>query len=370
MGKFTLFLLCVFVAFLPFEGMGYIEDLPSAGKLVGMLMVGAAIVAFLTGHRLRMLSRPMVVRVVLVLYSGMSVAWSFAREDTLSTLPRIAQLLVFILLVWEFAVTYKDQMWVLRSLLVGMLVPLAMAFAEFRGASRFQVEAGERFTGGGADLNYLAYMCSVSILIAVYLATNAAALDRYCRWLYWGMAILCALECMLTGSRGGFVCLLVAAVFAMILAGVSRRRILTILQVLAAGLVVFVLVYYLVPAALLNRVTREQSIAEDPRYGIWMRGLVALRKDPILGLGAGAYARATSIPGERVAVAHNTFLSVLVELGVVGLALYLWYTVMLFGAAWRLPRREKLLWLGSWRSGSSGPIRPVRRSTNSVGSYT
>ena len=216
----------------------------------------------------------------------MSVAWSFAREDTLSTLPRIAQLLVFILLVWEFAVTYKDQMWVLRSFLVGMLVPLAMAFAEFRGASRFEAEAGERFTGGGADLNYLAYMCSVSILIAVYLATNASALDRYCRWLYWGMAILCALECMLTGSRGGFVCLLVAAVFAMILAGVSRRRILTILQVLAAGLVVFVLVYYLVPAALLNRVTREQSIAEDPRFGIWMRGLAALWKDPLLGPGS------------------------------------------------------------------------------------
>jgi O-antigen ligase len=192
----------------------------------------------------------------------------------------------------------------------------------------------------------VAQTCSVSVLIAVYLATNVTALDRYCRWFYWGMAILCALECMLTGSRGGFISLLTAGVFAMILAGVSRRRILMIVQVLAVGLFVVILVRYIDPAALLTRVTHEQSIAEDPRYGIWMRGLSAVWKSPILGVGAGDYATATAASGERSAVAHNTFISVLVELGVIGLALYLWYTVLLFRAAWRMPRREKFLWLG------------------------
>ena len=332
---------------MPFEGMGYLEDLPSAGKMIGIVVVGGAILAFLMGQRVRMLSRPLVLRVVLVLYSGMSLAWSFDREVTLDYLPRVALALVLMLLIWEFAVTYKDQMWILRSFLVGMLVPLAMAFAQFRGASRFEAEAGERFSGGGADLNYLAYMCSVAVLIAVYLATNASALDRYCRWLYWGMAVLCALECMLTGSRGGFICLLTASVFAMFLAGVSRRRILTIVQVLALSLFVLVLVRYIVPAALLARVTQEQSIVDDPRFGIWMRGLAAVWKSPLFGVGAGDFALATAVGGEKARVAHNTFLSVLVELGVLGLAVYLWYTVLLFRGAWRMPRREKLLWLGA-----------------------
>jgi len=332
---------------MPFEGMGYLENLPSAAKLIGVMIVGAAFLAFLAGHAPRMLSLPMVLRVVLVLYSAASLVWSFDRDVTADYLPRIAQVLVLVLLIWEFAVTYKDQMWILRSLLVGMLVPLTMAFAGFRGTSQFEAESGARFSGGGLDLNYLAYMCSVSIVISVYLATNASSpLDRFFRWFYWVMAVLCALETTLTGSRGGFICMLVASVFAMVLAGVSRRRILTILQVLVVTVFVYVLVRYIVPAALLNRVTQEQSIMEDPRFGIWMRGFATYPKYPLFGAGAGVYADVTAVSGEKMRVAHNTFLSVLVELGGIGFLLYVWYTILLFRASWRLPWREKILCTG------------------------
>ncbi len=195
-------------------------------------------------------------------------------------------------------------------------------------------------------MNYLAYMCSAAILIAVYLATNPLPWDRFCRWFYWGMAVLCAITTVLTGSRGGFGCMLAAGLFSMVLAGVSRRRILTVLQVLAAVACVYFLARYIVPAALLNRVVWDEPIAEDPRWGIWQRGLAVFWQHPLLGVGAGTYATATAVLGQRTMTAHNTFISILVELGTVGLALYLWYTIMLFRAAWRLPRREKLLWLG------------------------
>ena len=335
MGKVTLFLLCCFVAFLPFEMVAYFGELPSGGKLVGMLVVGSAVLAFLTGHRVRGLSRPMVLRVVLVLFSAMSVAWSVDRDVTLENLPRVALLLIFVLVVWEFAVTYKDQVWLLRSLLVGLPVPLLAAFLQFRGTSRFAIESGARFSGGIQDANYLAYMYSVAILIAVYLATNSLPLDRYCRWLYYGLAVLCAMGTLLTGSRGGFVSMVIASVFAMVLAGVSRRRIITVLQVLAVVVFVFVLARYIVPTVLLDRVTAGQSLGEDPRVRIWGRGLAAIGRNPLLGVGAGAFANATTVSGEKINVAHNTFVSVLVELGAVGLVLYLSYIILLFRAAWR-----------------------------------
>ncbi len=255
-------------------------------------------------------------------------------------------MLIFALLIWEFAVTGKDQAWVLRGLLVGMFVPLLMAFGALHGISHIEAEEGLRFTGGGHDLNYLAYMYSASVLIAVYLATNSLPLDRYCRWFYWGTAVLCALGNVLTGSRGGFISLAAAAVFAVVLAVASRRRMLMILQVLVLVVFVYVLVRYIVPAALLERVTQEQSLGEDPRIRIWSRGLAAFWQNPVLGVGAGAYGPATTPTGERLYVAHNAFISVLVELGIVGFALYLTYIGMLFRAAWRLPRRDKLLWLG------------------------
>ena len=80
MGKVTLFLLCCFVAFLPFEMMAYFEDLPSGSKLLGMLIVGTGLLAFLTGYPIRLLSWPMVMRVVLVLYGCMSLGWSVAPQ--------------------------------------------------------------------------------------------------------------------------------------------------------------------------------------------------------------------------------------------------------------------------------------------------
>ena len=241
---------------MPFEMMAYFEDLPSGAKLVGMLVVGSAILAFLTGHRVRMLSLPMVMRVVLVLFSAMSLAWSLAREDTLSNMPRIAQLLIFVLLIWEFAVTYKDQVWILRSLLVGMLVPLSMAFAAFsRSLAHSRPKAESVSRGGGHDLNYLAYMCSVSILIAVYLATNSLPLDRYCRWFYWGMAVLCALEPFSPVPAAGLsACWPPASLrwsWPAYPAAASSRS----CRSWPWSLFVYVLVRYLVPAALLNRVT-------------------------------------------------------------------------------------------------------------------
>jgi O-antigen ligase len=55
-------------------------------------------------------------------------------------------------------------------------------------------------------------------------------------------------------------------------------------------------------------------------------------------------------------VAHNTFLSVLVEQGVIGLALFLGSLVVLMLPAFRLPALEKMFWLSffaTWVVGAS-----------------
>jgi O-antigen ligase len=344
------FTICVFVAFMPFEMLATFEELLSGAKIAGLACVFAAVVSVLTGHPLRMLSAPMAMRVVLALLTVLSMTWSVAPAATLGNILRMAQLLVFVLIVWELATTVNEHLWILRSMLAGMLVPLAMAFLEFTASSRFAAEEGARFGGGGQDLNYLGYMYSASVLVAVYLATNSTQLDRYCRWFYWGMVAACSLGTLLTGSRGGFLSLMVAAVFAMIMVGTSRRSITTGMKLLAVAAVVFILIRTVVPAALITRVTLSSdetgSVMEDPRVLIWGRGLAAFGQHPLLGVGAGAFSAATSAGEARGAVAHNEFLSVLVELGAVCILIYLAYTVMLFRAAWRLPRREKILWTG------------------------
>jgi O-antigen ligase len=98
------------------------------------------------------------------------------------------------------------------------------------------------------------------------------------------------------------------------------------------------------------------------RTRIWKTGLKVLKSHPILGVGAGAYPEAVrpwlgkpNVPGFQY-VAHNTFLSVLVETGAMGFGLYalLLGTLALF--IWMMPSTERALWsvmLAVWAVGVS-----------------
>jgi O-antigen ligase len=98
------------------------------------------------------------------------------------------------------------------------------------------------------------------------------------------------------------------------------------------------------------------------RSTIWKTGLKVLRQHPVAGIGAGAYPEAVKpwlgvpgVPGHFY-VAHNTFLSVLVECGAIG---FLFYGLMLVAAVvyvWTLPATERALWavmLAVWTIGVS-----------------
>lgn len=222
MAKLTLLLLYMFVVIMPIESALYFENAFSFAKILGVLLLGSAFVAFLSGHPVRSLSPPVAMRVAIFILCCLSCIWSFDQSLTCDNVPRLAQILIFALLIWEFAVTYKDHLWLFRSFLAGMVVLMTMSLLAHRGA-QMDPDVAERVIGAGQDANYAAYMCSVSILVAIYLAASTAPLDRNLRWCYWGFVVWCALQSILTGSRGGFVCLLAAGLFAFFLAADSRQ---------------------------------------------------------------------------------------------------------------------------------------------------
>ena len=87
------------------------------------------------------------------------------------------------------------------------------------------------------------------------------------------------------------------------------------------------------------------------RTRIWKSGFKALRHHLILGVGSGAYPKAVEpwLGKPKVAgfqyVAHNTFLSVLVESGAIGFAIYALLLGTLALYAWTMPPLERSLWL-------------------------
>lgn len=124
-----------------------------------------------------------------------------------------------------------------------------------------------------------------------------------------------------------------------------------------------------IPESSIDRLTTTaSSIGERDlggRYAIWDEAMTLFLEHPILGVGSGAFAEAAE---EAQQVVHNTFLSVVVENGMIGFALFiimltlavyqavrkplwgygLWVTVLLvwaIGASALTLERTKLTWL-------------------------
>jgi O-antigen ligase len=90
------------------------------------------------------------------------------------------------------------------------------------------------------------------------------------------------------------------------------------------------------------------------RTGIWVLAFRKFPESPLFGFGTGSF-----VPvvwgGQGGNVAHNAFVSILVEDGAIGLVLFVAATFFVFRDVWRMPKAERNLWaavLAIWSLGA------------------
>jgi O-antigen ligase len=337
------YLLCAFLFFLPWEGMGGIKDMPSVGRLVGLSILGAGIVAVLSGARIRALPSAFVVMILFFLWQVASVAWAFDAVAAAERCITTFSLLVFVWLIWEFAPTLDRQLMLVRSYVFGLATPVVMQLTVFRG----ETTAGDRFSGGGNDLNFQAELVLVGFLFCIYLIINIYRKTGRLPKLYVFLLPILAFSALLTGSRTGFLGLLVAGVCVLLILKASNWRLVLVFVGVAAG-AIFILPGY-VPTAALTRMIEGTNFGQEQladRQRIWEGMLELIPQRPMLGSGAGCSSLLYAYSlGRDAEVAHNLYISIIVELGAIGLALFLLILLLLLRVILRMPKTERLLWL-------------------------
>ncbi len=207
-----------------------------------------------------------------------------------------------------------------------------------------------RLVGTFADANEYAAFCVPALLIGGALAVMA---DTPLRRFGFGVAaMISGLGIVLSGSRGGIIAIGTALIVWTVFGGRWRMR------VLVGGVAVaFLLVGYINTAASPATQARIATLTEGESFGksggtgrtdIWRVGLRAYDDHPTKGSGIGTYTAATprylARPGlvrrgdfftETPKVAHNTYLHILVEIGTVGLALFIGIVLVCLAAAVR-----------------------------------
>jgi O-antigen ligase len=170
------------------------------------------------------------------------------------------------------------------------------------------------------DPNY--FTLSAVLCIPVAFALMQERRPRWLRPFAAACLILMILAVTVAASRGGFLGLLSAFLFVL---WRSRQRARNFI-ILACLIVPLSIVAPISPLARLISPTRSDTEAEDSRYVLWSAGLRMFQENWLTGVGVGNFkplAPAYQEPGKTVkAIAHNTYIQVSAELGIVGLALF------------------------------------------------
>lgn len=169
----------------------------------------------------------------------------------------------------------------------------------------------------------------------------------------WALAAFSAVVCALCLSRGGYAAILAG----WLLIGLAKQRILLVL------LLVFILGWTgFVPGAIQDRIlmtydSQSETVdhSSETRIYLWYDALELFASvNVVFGTGFDTYAYMHNYDGYQDT--HNIYLKVLLETGLVGLALLLWMMAKTFWTGWRFSRTTRDPFMASLGLGLAGWI--------------
>lgn len=322
-----------------FAGLSFLEILPSAGGLtvfkgLGLLLMLSTVAAAATRQRSGLFaSHPVLTSAVVmfVTWVALSGLWAESTSATVNSVLRYALNLAMFPIVWVAIYRREHVNWIVITLVVGTAVAAAYGLVS-PPSKGFAVDNADaaRATGTLGEANQFAAALVAGLALAIALMVGPETKFAV-RVLAGGTAGMSLLALFLSLSRGGLVALAAAIVAGVVFGGRWRRYIAAAAIVIMLGGVIYFTTFASVPAQ--QRITAVSG--GTGRIDLWTVGWRMVQAHPLVGIGSGNFP-VSSIhyllqPGatkradfivDTPKVAHNTYLQVFAELGIVGLVLF------------------------------------------------
>jgi O-antigen ligase len=347
------------VGFAVFTFVAFLEALPalpglSAPKVVGLLLLLSWLGTLAIRRREPGAPLPTVLVAALVLlpaWAAITALWALETGGVTDSAQRWALNLTLIPIAYSAIRRTEHVEWVFVMFVAGVFMSVVLGIlGVFSDASDdFGGEGASRLGGAGINANQLGglLVCATTFAAALALSRRRGTGAR-AMWL--GLAMLSAIALASTLSRGAIIGMVVAFVFAPLIAGRGRRLPAMLLSLLLAASITLAVVA-LLPATATQRLTASDRTGTG-RTDIWRVGWRMVEDRPLLGVGAGNFDDTTIKylvqPGaiqrddfiiDTPKVAHNIYLQVLAELGAIGMVLFLVIIGVCLGSALAAARR-------------------------------
>ncbi len=274
--------------------------------------------------------------VILISAAGaVNIPWLIRKTFTL------VQLLILYLLISNLIDTRQRLVQLLWVVLFSNLVTAGISLYQY-----FRIP-GFRTIGLGKDPNYTAAAIIMGIFFALPLLRRGQS--RWIKIFILSSLALMGLAFLLTLSRGGFVALVLVGIFWFFQERRKGRALVFALAALTVGV-------FFAPERYRERILTLQNFQTDVslshRFQEAQAALLMIRDHPFFGVGfenmPDNYARyVTPIVGREARAAHNLYLNLAADIGLIGFAVFVWIIVV----SWRSLRRAARLnssgdWLG------------------------
>jgi putative inorganic carbon (hco3(-)) transporter len=298
------------------------------------------------------LTPPTVAIAAIVCLAAISIGYAANQTLAIKESLKWLELLLVVLAVVDLVVDQRHAQWVLGALFVAGAAEAAYGayqFATGTGPDAFAVQGALRAFGHFEQPNPFAGYLTTIAPLGLMMALTAANSARY-RWFAAATTTIIAVGIGLSQSRGAWLGALVALV-CLVLTWSRTTRALVVPGALLAALVVALALSGLLPPAVLDRVAQTieyfgvfdvrtvevstENWAVVERMAHWQAGWYMFLAHPWIGVGAGNYAEAygSYFVGpwpEALGHAHNYYINMLAELGVIGGGLLLVILFLVF----------------------------------------
>ena len=332
----------IFVFTIPWETVIQSSLLGSISRLVGFGLAAAWLLAALFARNVRKPTAFHAALSLFVAWNAASMFWSASPEKTATLIVTWLQLLLLSLIFWDLYTSLKDVIAALQMYILGAYVVLGDTIANFVLGNAFY---HARFSAAGTSPDDTGVILALGIPIAAYLTVyrQPDRLSIPLKTLNYLYILLAFIGIALSGTRTALVVAVPGVLFTIFL--VMHSRLSAQIRVGLLAIIGATVVLPRIPVTSIQRLeTTKSSMVSGGMNGrerLWREGFASFVRHPWLGVGVNMF---RSVNTEDK-VAHNSFISVLVELGMLGFFLFILVVIIAGIHIFGQPPWDKWLWL-------------------------
>jgi len=339
MRKITYWLTLVLIFIVPWEDSLSITAIGSLTRLTGLVVAGCWFLTILTEGRFR---KPHLFHAFVLfffLWNIVSYMWSIDIDRTFERIKTYLQIFLLMLIIWELFKEPADLIAGLQAYILGAYVCIASSIGNYLSgtiAENYEV----RYSATGVNAVDLSLLLLLGIPLAwhLFLLANRKK-NRILKIINFAYIPFAIFTVLLTASRTSLFAVVPAIIFILWPKRFNIGRFILISIFLGVSIMI---IGVILPAGIIERLATTSTSISSADFGgrvnLWKEAITLFIGHPLVGSGAGILF--TTIGSE----AHQTFLSILAETGLIGFLLFTCILAIVVNQAAGLPKGYSGLW--------------------------